>query len=130
MKPEYLEWIEHNVGDNAYGQCDRHTKEMASTFPELRRVCGFYYCTHWGRREHWWLVDPVGNVIDPTASQFPSGGLGVYRELSDEEITAEVPIGTCANCGGDIYRHSECTSTVCSKRCYQEYAAWITSEIG
>jgi hypothetical protein len=35
-------------------------------------------CPIWGARDHFWCVDGEDNVVDPTASQFPSKGTGVY----------------------------------------------------
>lgn len=87
----YQEWIEENVPDS-YGACREVTKDMQKEFPELRRVRGHYYCWVWGKREHWWLED--GEVIDPTASQFPSKGKGRYEEWQGLE-----PTGKCPNCG-------------------------------
>ena len=60
------------------GRCAEATLAMAAVFPELTRVRGHYLCWVWGEREHWWLVEPNGEIVDPTADQFPSKGGGVY----------------------------------------------------
>ncbi len=91
----YAEWITANV-EKAYGQCAEVTEAMAVAFPELTRVRGHYYCTTWGERAHWWLVTPTGEIVDPTAKQFPSGGRGAYVKW--DETRAE-PTGMCPNCG-------------------------------
>lgn len=109
MKACYHKWISKNVQE-AYGKCAEVTLEMERVFPELLRVRGHYYCPLWGDREHWWLVDFEGNVVDPTASQFPSRGFGVYTPW--EEDSPE-PTGKCYNCGDYCYE-GELT---CSERC-------------
>lgn len=125
MEQRFADWIAKHVQGTGYGVCNHYTKLMGKVFPELRRARGFYFCSSWGRREHWWLVTLAGEIVDPTAAQFPSRGCGVYRELTDEEVEREVPIGRCANCGDDIYSWSECVNTVCSKTCAFEYDAYL-----
>jgi len=92
----YDKWIKENV-PVALGKCAEATVAMASAFPELRRVRGWYYCPIWGEREHWYLIGPTG-IVDPTASQFPSKGNGAYVEFKGPE-----PTGQCAGCGAYIY---------------------------
>lgn len=125
MKQEWKDWIAKNVQGTGYGDCAEVTEAMAKEFPELRRVRGFYWCHTWGERQHWWLVDPAGVVVDPTAAQFPSKGRGCYEEVKDEDLAKRVPIGVCANCGGPIYADSEITDTVCSKSCGDAYIAYL-----
>jgi hypothetical protein len=119
MKPEYMAWIAANVTET-YGKCAKVTEAMQLAFPELTRVRGHYYCLSWGERSHWWLVDTDGEVVDPTAAQFPSGGHGVY--VPWEEGTPE-PTGVCPNCGGYVYTGDTC----CSENCGLEYVAYINS---
>lgn len=95
----YQEWIDQ-LGDT-YGTCHEVTKEMAKEFPELQRVRGHYFCWVWGEREHWWLTNG-DEVIDPTASQFPSKGGGEYEEWEGPE-----PTGMCPNCGEYCYNHEQ-----------------------
>ena len=116
----YDEWIEQNVPDHtaAYGKCADVTEAMAAAFPELRRVRGHYYCTAWGERSHWWLVTPSGEVVDPTAKQFPSAGHGYYEPWIEG---AEEPSGKCPNCGGMVYGGG----TVCSDDCARAYTAYL-----
>jgi hypothetical protein len=130
MKPEYLVWIQANVTDvlpnNGYGKCDSVTKAMIAAFPELRRACGFYYCPSWGKRTHWWCVSLNGSIVDPTALQFPSRGLGEYDELiQGEDFDKRVPVGKCPNCGDVIYGIANRGKGVCSDKCAEEYAAYL-----
>lgn len=113
---KYEEWIEQNVVE-PYGQCREKTLEMLEAFPELFRVRGHYMCLIWGEREHWWLVDPQGVIVDPTKSQFPSKGIGEYVPWDESQ---EEPTGMCPNCGGLCYGGNCC----CSERCGIEYAAY------
>ena len=116
---KYNDWIKDHVLV-AYGQCAKVTIDMAEAFPELKRVRGHYDCPIWGRRDHWWLVDPDGNVVDPTVSQFPSGGFGEYVlwvEGSPE------PTGKCPNCGNECFNGDG----VCSNKCYQEYLTYLNN---
>lgn len=117
MKPEYADWI--TTVTETYGTCREVTEAMAVAFPELTRVRGHYYCFAWGERAHWWLVDPAGEIVDPTATQFPSKGRGVYIpwEEGDQE-----PTGMCPNCGGNVYDGDAC----CSDKCDVEYVAFCT----
>lgn len=117
MKAIYKDWIDANVKDNGYGQCQEMTIAMAIAFPELTRVRGHYYCYGWGEREHWWLITNEGEIIDPTAMQFPSKGIGAYVPL-DESLPQ--PTGMCPNCGGYCYNGGEC----CSESCHAAYVAY------
>ena len=119
MKAKYVAWIAAYVTET-YGKCAKVTEAMQADFPELVRVRGHYYCLIWGVRSHWWLVDTDGEVVDPTAAQFPSGGRGVY--VPWEEGTPE-PTGVCPNCGGYVYTGDTC----CSENCSMEYMAYINS---
>jgi hypothetical protein len=112
-------WISENVPE-AYGKCAEVTIAMQATFPELRRVRGHYYCPVWGEREHWWLIDAEGEIVDPTAKQFPSGGLGEYVEWDESQPE---PTGMCPNCGGHCYGGE----SVCSEKCGIEYVAYCSS---
>lgn len=112
----YKEWISANVVV-AYGMCKEVTAAMAKDFPELRRVRGHYCCPFWGERQHWWLVTGAGEIVDPTAEQFPSKGMGEYVEWDE---SAPQPTGKCPNCGGYAYDYRTC----CSDECHDEYSAY------
>jgi hypothetical protein len=95
VSPEYAAWIAENV-DEPYGKCREWSRAMASFYPELRVARGWYDDPIWGQREHWWCVTPAGEIVDPTAAQFPTRGMFPYREITDE---SEVPTGACLTCG-------------------------------
>lgn len=114
----YQEWIEANVAD-PYGRCEEATAQMAEAFPELRRVRGHYYCFAWGERQHWWMEDAEGNVVDPTAAQFPSGGRGHYEEWDGSPL----PTGSCPQCSNPVYDGGTC----CSEACHAAYVAYCTN---
>jgi hypothetical protein len=116
MKSLHTAWIAANV-PNPYGTCQEVTEAMQAAFPELTRVRGHYFCWAWGERAHWWLIDADGQVVDPTAAQFPSRGLGHYEPWI--EGTPE-PTGNCANCGGPCFNGDTC----CSESCGHAYAAY------
>ena len=105
---KYEQWISKNIMGDGYGECHKYCKEMKEVFPELEIKKGFYYDFQWGERMHGWLVDPEGNIVDPTKNQYPSRGNGKYVELKEEEL----PTGMCPNCGELIfdgkYTHKEC----------------------
>ena len=58
---------------------------------------------------HWWLQTKEGEIIDPTAIQFPTKGHGVYDPWDE---TQKAPTGMCPNCGeycyDGIHVHEEC----------------------
>lgn len=109
---KYKAWISENYPsyESAYGNCADATSEMIAEFPELRRVSGFYYAALWGRREHFWCISPDGEVIDPTAVQFPCKGNGAYEEVTDPSL---IPTGRCLDCGEDVYN----SKTFCDLQC-------------
>lgn len=109
-------WIAEHVQGDPTGKCAEVTAEMAEAFPWLRRVRGHYFCVVTGRdHPHWWMQDADGQVIDPTASQFPSNGAGIYTEHEGPE-----PSGKCPNCGGYVYDGG----TVCGDMCARQYEAY------
>lgn len=115
MDKEYKKWIAENVKE-AYGKCVEITKQMQQAFPELRRVRGHYICPIDGERSHWWLETSAGVIVDPTASQFSSGGvMGEYIEWV--EGTKE-PTGKCMECGGYAYDNKN----FCKQKCLNDYA--------
>jgi len=122
-KRAYDAWIADLMGNTdglcpLYGNCAEITLAMGRQFPGLQRVRGHYMCPVWGERAHWWMVDANGNVVDPTADQFPSRGTGEYIPWVEG---AQEPTGMCPNCGGAVYDGG----TVCSENCYVEFAASI-----
>ncbi len=112
----YQEWIDQV--DETCGTCKTVTKKMAEEFPELRRVRGHYHCWIWGKRAHWWLIEPGDEVIDPTADQFPSKGQERYEEWDEGQPE---PTGKCLNCGEYCYNGDQ----VCSERCHVDFLAHL-----
>lgn len=102
MKSTYAVWIAFHTDTGPLpgrGRCQELSEAMAAQFPELRVVAGYYHCPIWKSQQHWWCITPDGKIVDPTAAQFPSGGLGKYEELAPEDR----PIGTCMDCGADVF---------------------------
>lgn len=117
MRQEYEDWIKANVSEPT-GMCAEATLLMQAAFSELVRVRGHYHCPLWGEREHWWLYDPDGNVVDPTAAQFPSRGEGHYEQW--DEARPE-PTGMCPECGEYVYKDQ----TFCSEWHRIRYTAYL-----
>jgi hypothetical protein len=117
MPDKYGAWIMEHVDGDGYGQCAEVTLSMQAAFPELQRVRGHYMCLVWGERAHWWLVTPDGQIVDPTAAQFPSKWSGAYLPWVEG---SEEPTGRCPNCGGPCYGGGVC----CSEQCHREFAAY------
>ena len=76
------------------GKCKELAEDAIRNDPTLRLVRGHYYCPIWGKQAHWWAARPNGEIVDPTARQFPSGGIGEYVEWDN---TYE-----CEQCGRAI----------------------------
>ena len=119
MDERYAEWIAKNVAD-PLGTCAEVTERMAAVFPDLKRVRGHYYCTAWGERAHWWLVTDAGDIVDPTAAQFPSRGHGHYEPWNEGD---EEPTGKCANCGEYTYGSAYTCSDDCHAAMVSEFAS-------
>ena len=120
MNTDHRAWIAVHVGnkpEDAYGHCAWATLAMLVAFPDLIRVRGQYVCPIWGERDHWWLTTPEGQIVDPTAAQFPSRGTGDYVPWI--EGTPE-PTGMCPNCGENCYDGHTC----CSDSCNSAYARY------
>lgn len=119
MEERYSAWItSHVTPETAYGGCAEITLAMQSAFPELHRVRGHYDDAIWGLRDHWWLETQDGEIVDPTAMQFPTKGSGEYIEWDDSRPE---PTGKCPNCGGECYEHK----SVCSEECWTDYRAYL-----
>ena len=109
-------WLAAN---DPYGACREACDAMLLAFPALRLVRGHYQCPLWGDREHWWLVDPGGAIVDPTAAQFPTKGHAQYVEWDESQPE---PTGQCPNCGDLCYEGNYC----CSKACERAYTAYVS----
>jgi hypothetical protein len=96
----YSEWIaEYSRRNNGVtlGRCREACSEMREFYPELREVRGHVFC-QWGQRGHVWLVDESGNIVDPTASQFPE----IWR-YEEWKLGGSVRVGRCRECGDGIW---------------------------
>lgn len=72
----FTDWIEQHypTREAALGKCAEATSDMVEAFPSLKRIRGGYWCPIWGWRDHWWLVTPEGDIIDPAAEYVPAIG--------------------------------------------------------
>lgn len=106
----YTEWIDAYVlrmeGEVDY-RCASATLEMATAFPELKRVRGGVSAimrnAHLDARTshpHWWLVTPDGTIVDPTAYQFVEP---IEYDPLDENDPLNHPTGKCMGCGDLVY---------------------------
>ncbi len=96
-------------------RCGTFTRLMAEQFPELKRVAGYYHAPFGdvSHGEHWWLETAAGDIVDPTADQFPSNGTGRYVRY-DPRVHTTVK-GTCMNCGMSLV--SRIGTYPCSQSC-------------
>lgn len=84
---------------DGYGKCEDAVDDMVAAFPELRKVAGHVYCpAPWGKRGHFWCETEEGQVVDPTAAQFP----GIFR-YEEWQPGSEVYAGHCMDCGVEIW---------------------------
>lgn len=60
------------------GKCREAVEALCKSDKRLTPVRGHYICPIWGKQAHWWATNSNGDIIDPTAKQFPSGGIGEY----------------------------------------------------
>lgn len=126
----YAEWIASHVPTHPLGECKKYATEMAAAFPELTLVAGHVETMGWGRRGHWWLETPSGDIVDPTARQFHGPIL-----YSAWDPTEPVRLGKCMNCGEEIW---ECVESldkatqkgICGDRCEREFIAYLMGDEG
>jgi hypothetical protein len=99
------------------GRCKELAEAEIAKDPTLTLVRGHYECPIWGLQQHWWTIRPDGTVFDPSARQFPSGGMGLYLPF-DGTLS-------CANCGQDITEDDawrlEGRYGYCSYTCYGQF---------
>lgn len=120
-------WLEKNSGPNedGYGQCKQAAEEMAKAFPELAITKGHAYCpSPWNRRDHWWLKTATGEIVDPTAKQFP-----LIFEYEEYFPGMHIRLGKCMECGAEIMGPESLegvySTTFCSEACAQATAAYL-----
>jgi hypothetical protein len=127
----YRSWIkqyEDRCGGPAHtlGKCKAAVGEMATAFPELTVVRGHVRCPEpWGKRAHWWLTCPAGEIVDPTASQFTDGILD-YEPFKEGD---QVRLGPCLDCGESIWGQPDEYSShmFCNDTCKKRYAAYLNN---
>lgn len=126
----YVKWIAEYVGeDKGYAKCDELTKAMQQAFPDLERRNGFFNSVSWGRRSHWWLRTPAGDIVDPSGCQHPDGlhfplESCKYEDLTDcteTEMADRVPSGVCMNCGDSVYHGASACSSACEGALHRYY---------
>lgn len=108
-------------GFKTLGRCQQASREMKAAFPELEIVKGHVHCPEpWGKRGHWWLVDPEGNIVDPTAAQFP-----LIFEYEPYREGDEIRVGTCMDCGEALRGQPGTHRTFCDKTCEETYLTYM-----
>ena len=122
---KHKSWIEKHYPtyESAYGKCQEAVLMMWKDFPELTQVRGVYLCPQWGQREHWWLMDANGGIVDPTVVQFPSRGRARYVAETDFKTEGiRVVRGRCPDCGSDLYKSGQ---SFCGEECERSYKAYV-----
>lgn len=107
---DYGAWIERYQAAHPklLGLCAEATLEMQTAFPELRRVRGHVDINERKPWSHWWLVTPSGEIVDPTARQFP-----VILEYQPWDEARSEPTGKCLNCGDYTFNGAYLCGEVC-----------------
>ncbi len=93
------------------GKCQQYAEAAVAADPTLTLVRGWYLDPVWGREEYWWTTRPDGTIYDPTAAQFPMGGVAEWYE----------PFGglyPCEECGRETPEAELFMGACCSGRCY------------
>jgi hypothetical protein len=94
------------------GKCEEMSKAAVEADPTLRLVRGWYVDPVWGREEHWWTERPDGSIHDPTAAQFPMGGVADWYE----EFTGTFPCEECGRDFAEVEGYGRCCSAACFGR--------------
>jgi len=98
------------------GKCKELAESTTLADPSLVLVRGHYYCHVYGEQPHWWCARPDGTIVDPSARQFPSNGMGVYTPFDG---TVE-----CAECGKEMQEHDakfDGNYAFCSTKCNMRF---------
>jgi hypothetical protein len=118
MDQRYKEWIaKYLETNNPYGKCHAAVDAMITEFPELTKIVGHVEDGHWGRRGHVWCTAPDGEIVDPTATQFPA--VFEYEPWTPDSL---VRVGKCMECGSEIWEKvpsldAEIRKSACGKEC-------------
>ncbi len=137
MKAEYTQWIAAYEAEHGElpppprrndaklkGKCHEASLAMGEAFPELRLAVGDAILTT-GVVPHWWLMTPEGEVVDPTAVQFPWG----YVDYDENTVlTRKGPLHWDATCTNgqkfdlDMRRYKDLAPKY--QRWIMKYVAW------
>ena len=98
------------------GKCKEYVEKAIKEDSSLTAVRGYYDCPLLGRQQHWWCVDLKGNIIDPTAKQFLSKGLGEYIPF-DGNITCD----QCGKVVSESEAHFNGNYAFCSYSCAMRF---------
>lgn len=78
-------------------------------------------------RPHWWCITSEGEIIDPTAHQWPAPP-AFYDALPND---AEEPCGKCTHCGDLLFRSRGADSYLC-ENCKPDdeeaRTAWVSGQ--
>jgi len=112
---DYAAWIQEHypTRTSARRQGPEATQRMMEAFPELKCVRGYVHNMFRPRAHaHVWCVDPTGEIVDPTAHQWPIVLASSYEAIPEG---AEEPQGGCYQCGRLLYRSKGATSVHCEE---------------
>lgn len=108
------------------GKCKEFSEAYCKEHPEYHLVRGYYHDDVWGKQQHWWCEDDVGNVYDPTRKQFPSGKSGVLHVPYDsiqksifyEEFDGRYQCEYCGKMVAEDSAYMHFQHVYCSYECY------------
>lgn len=99
------------------GKCKEMSEALCAQNPSLTLVRGHYFCPIWNKDEpHWWCTKPDGTIVDPTALQFASKGLGIYTPFDGTVF--------CDECGAattEALAQFESSYAFCSTKCHMRF---------
>ena len=95
------------------GKCEEMSKALCNKDSTLTLVRGFYHDPIYGKEQHWWCKKTDGEIVDPTAKQFPFGGITEFYEEFDGMCE-------CSECGTEKPEEEmkfESNYAFCSSKC-------------
>ena len=98
------------------GQCKPMAEEAVRADRSLTLTRGYYHCPIWGKQAHWWATKKDGSIVDPSAAQFPSKGIGEYEPFNG--------CVKCSNCGKEMTENQatfDSNYAFCSYKCHGEF---------
>lgn len=75
--------------DSLRNRCKVLVGRLLDRRDDVRPVPGWYECPFLGRTEHWWAVTDAGEIVDPSALQFPSGGRARYVPAAPWDLVCQ-----------------------------------------